>query len=103
MSHTLKHPPVGQHLVVTFPAPKVLLLRLNRPEALNAMTDDVSRGAVRRLTSSIAYKSALCSSKRTFAKSWIGRRTSRRFGSLWSRGRVEHSALVKVSFEFLRA
>ncbi|BGP58010.1 hypothetical protein JCM8202_001752 [Rhodotorula sphaerocarpa] len=35
------HPAVGSHLVVQFPAPKVLLLRLNRPEALNAMTADL--------------------------------------------------------------
>ncbi|GAA5958507.1 hypothetical protein JCM3765_007901 [Sporobolomyces pararoseus] len=35
----MKHPSVGTHLVVTFPLPKVLQLRLNRPEALNAMTD----------------------------------------------------------------
>lgn len=34
-----QHPPVGPHLVVSYPAPKVLQLRLNRPEALNAMTD----------------------------------------------------------------
>ncbi|EGU13286.1 Enoyl-CoA hydratase/carnithine racemase [Rhodotorula toruloides ATCC 204091] len=36
---TPQHPPVGPHLVVSYPAPKVLQLRLNRPEALNAMTD----------------------------------------------------------------
>ncbi|KAK4054925.1 hypothetical protein OIV83_000849 [Microbotryomycetes sp. JL201] len=35
------YPSVGSHLVVTFPQPKVLQLRLNRPEALNAMTDDL--------------------------------------------------------------
>ncbi|GAA5923240.1 enoyl-CoA hydratase/isomerase family protein [Sporobolomyces koalae] len=35
----MQHPSVGPHLVVTFPLPKVLQLRLNRPEALNAMTD----------------------------------------------------------------
>jgi enoyl-CoA hydratase/carnithine racemase len=35
----MKHPTVGSHLVVSFPLPKVLQLRLNRPEALNAMTD----------------------------------------------------------------
>ncbi|GAA6063757.1 hypothetical protein JCM10212_002709 [Sporobolomyces blumeae] len=35
----MQHPTVGSHLVVTFPSPKVLQLRLNRPEALNAMTD----------------------------------------------------------------
>ncbi|GAA6036628.1 hypothetical protein JCM8097_001259 [Rhodosporidiobolus ruineniae] len=34
-------PSVGPHLVVSFPLPKVLLLRLNRPSALNAMTDDL--------------------------------------------------------------
>lgn len=37
----LQHPQVGALLVVDFPAPKVLLLRLNRPEALNAMTADL--------------------------------------------------------------
>lgn len=36
-----QHPQVGEHLVVDFPAPKVLLLRLNRPQALNAMTADL--------------------------------------------------------------
>ncbi|GAA5865503.1 hypothetical protein JCM8547_001268 [Rhodosporidiobolus lusitaniae] len=35
----LTPPSVGPHLVVSFPLEKVLLLRLNRPEALNAMTD----------------------------------------------------------------
>jgi len=35
----MQHPSTGDHLVVTFPLPKVLQLRLNRPEALNAMTD----------------------------------------------------------------
>ncbi|GAA5838029.1 hypothetical protein JCM3766R1_004180 [Sporobolomyces carnicolor] len=35
----MQHPSVGPHLVVSFPLPKVLQLRLNRPEALNAMTD----------------------------------------------------------------
>ncbi|GAA5914236.1 hypothetical protein JCM8208_001530 [Rhodotorula glutinis] len=34
-----QHPSVGPHLVVDYPHPKVLRLRLNRPEALNAMTD----------------------------------------------------------------
>ncbi|GAA5926301.1 hypothetical protein JCM3775_000981 [Rhodotorula graminis] len=34
-----QHPPVASHLVVDYPHPKVLRLRLNRPEALNAMTD----------------------------------------------------------------
>ncbi|GAA5859749.1 hypothetical protein JCM1840_006437 [Sporobolomyces johnsonii] len=37
----MRHPAVGEHLVVSFPAPKVLQLRLNRPEALNAMTDSL--------------------------------------------------------------
>lgn len=35
------YPSVGSHLVVTFPLPKVLQLRLNKPEALNAMDDNV--------------------------------------------------------------
>lgn len=43
----LSHPVVGDHLVVTFPAPKTLVLRMNRPSALNAMTrgmeDDLER------------------------------------------------------------
>ncbi|GAA5826911.1 hypothetical protein JCM11251_002156 [Rhodosporidiobolus azoricus] len=34
-------PTVGPHLVVSVPQPKTLLLRLNRPEALNAMTDEL--------------------------------------------------------------
>ncbi|KPV78511.1 uncharacterized protein RHOBADRAFT_41056 [Rhodotorula graminis WP1] len=34
-----QHPSVASHLVVDYPHPKVLRLRLNRPEALNAMTD----------------------------------------------------------------
>lgn len=38
-STNMQHPSTGDHLVVTFPLPKVLQLRLNRPEALNAMTD----------------------------------------------------------------
>ncbi|GJN91578.1 hypothetical protein Rhopal_004601-T1 [Rhodotorula paludigena] len=38
---TPRPPPTGPHLVVTFPHPKVLQLRLNRPEALNAMTDEL--------------------------------------------------------------
>jgi hypothetical protein len=38
---TLQPPAVGEHLKVSFPAPKVLLLTLNRPERLNAMNDAV--------------------------------------------------------------
>lgn len=34
----MKHPRVDEHLVVTFPAEHVLMLRLNRPSKLNAMT-----------------------------------------------------------------
>ncbi|GAA5891041.1 hypothetical protein JCM6882_006397 [Rhodosporidiobolus microsporus] len=34
-------PTVGPHLVVSVPQEKTLLLRLNRPEALNAMTDEL--------------------------------------------------------------
>lgn len=34
-----RHPSVGSHLVVDYPHPKILRLRLNRPDALNAMTD----------------------------------------------------------------
>lgn len=33
------HPSVGEHLVVSFPAPKTLCLRINRPKALGAMND----------------------------------------------------------------
>ncbi|KAK4058011.1 hypothetical protein OIO90_000750 [Microbotryomycetes sp. JL221] len=41
MSSRTDYPSVGSHLIVTFPMAKVLQLRLNRPEALNAMTDEL--------------------------------------------------------------
>ena len=43
------HPAVGDHLVVTFPAPKTLCLRMNRPAALNAMTRDMEDDLERML------------------------------------------------------
>ncbi|GAA6020763.1 hypothetical protein JCM11491_003523 [Sporobolomyces phaffii] len=45
----MKHPSVGSHLVVSFPLPKVVQLRLNRPEALNAMTDAMEADLCRML------------------------------------------------------
>jgi hypothetical protein len=34
-------PATSPYLVVSFPQPKTLLLRLNRPEQLNAMVDEM--------------------------------------------------------------
>ncbi|GAA6004301.1 hypothetical protein JCM10207_000658 [Rhodosporidiobolus poonsookiae] len=42
-------PSVGKHLVVSIPQPKTLLLRLNRPEALNAMTDELEADIAKTL------------------------------------------------------
>ncbi|KDN42308.1 ClpP/crotonase [Tilletiaria anomala UBC 951] len=41
MSSMLSPPSVGEHLLVTVPAPHVLMLTLNRPKQLNSMTKDL--------------------------------------------------------------
>lgn len=68
-------PAVGSHLVVTVPAPKTLLVRLNRPEQLNCSFALPSRSPHLRLQRWTTRW------RRTSSACWTGRRRSPPSGS----------------------